>query len=125
MASGSQWDHAVVFEKLIELNLRNTVGVDRDPYVVLYDEQRNDHNCALLYSPQSRFRRMPLHLHPGRKSWRWEVYRRILPAIGSIRLEHKPRSPRTQFLFCDVKDWALFADELLGLIHRDRMGRPK
>src|SRR5688500_10784079 len=101
MSNDNRWDHASVFLRLIDLKLRNTNGTHRNPYVVLYEQKPNN---AILYSPDSReFHNSPLHLHPGRKSWQAEVYHRVLPAIGSVRLESKSHEP---FLLCQIKDWA-------------------
>jgi hypothetical protein len=104
------WTHATVYLALVKLHGSNLSPTS--PLTCLYEQKPN---CAVLYAPHSRdFRSAPVHLHPGRVSWRSDVYKVILPAIESIHLEHKAGAER-RFLCCAIRDWNLFASGL-GLV---------
>src|SRR5580698_4177046 len=100
MGVGMAWTHAATYQALVKRHGSNMSSTS--PITWLYEQKPN---CAVLYAPRSReFRSAPLHLHPGRASWRCDVYRAILPAIESIHLEHKTDRARV-FLCCQIRDW--------------------
>lgn len=101
------WDHEAVFDALERKFGRNTS--EDSPLTWLYEQQSD---CAVLYAPHSKtFRRYPLHLYPGRDSWKPDVYKAILPFIALGQLEKKSDKKRA-FLLFSVEDWPGFAKAL-------------
>jgi hypothetical protein len=105
--SAKSWDHASVYEALVASGKR-TKDSPKNRYVVLYDQGVN---CAILYEPGGSFNARPLHLNPGRNSWRTDAYKKILPALGDIVIGNRLVD---SFLYCKVTDWTVIA-KALGL----------
>ena len=80
-----------------------------DIYVQLYPQLSN---CAILYSPGSRYAKSgPLHLKPTQeKGWKEEKFQRIKPFIDHA--EQDPRPDSNSFYYYHVKDWIGFATAL-------------
>ena len=105
--SQGTWTHESVYQALVERGAVHQVKKTKQ-FIYLY-EQKPD--CALLYAADSKkFSKAPLLLHPGRKSWIPDIYGKLLPAIGTVRLGPKSVGQKAQrFLHCEVADWSVFA----------------
>jgi hypothetical protein len=105
----ADWSQRTLYEALVDRGER--VGTSELGALVTLYFQPLRQNCAYLLPPGSKWDSEPIHLHPGRISWKPEVYAKILPALGRIRREPKG-VPKQAFLFCEVKDWNLLAEAL-------------
>ena len=107
------WHHESVFQALAKRWPALEVHTENLHFVGIFSPQQPQ--CAQFYSPDSRmYSDFPLHLHPGKESWKPEEYLKIIPAIREMKLHgesHRPVADR--WIRCTV-DW----DELarcLGL----------
>jgi hypothetical protein len=105
-----EWTHESVFQALAKL-FPVTLTVNCH-FVCLFAPQKPQ--CACLYAPDSKKHSdFPLHLHPGKKSWKPDKYLRIIPAIGTMKLEGSPhRRPPVRWIRCKVDDWNALASAL-------------
>jgi hypothetical protein len=100
------WNWETVYEALVQRFGTNPSS----PLTWLYEPKKPD--CAVLYSPDTkRFRKHPLHLHPGMPNWNPKIYKAILPALDLVVLEKKTIRKRS-FLCCSVHDWKVLANAL-------------
>jgi hypothetical protein len=102
------WSHETVYRALASKYGVNSAGA----LTWLYPQT---HDCAVLYSPDSKTRSRPLHLNPGRPDWDKDIYREILPAIESVNLEQRSAHDRKRsFLLCTVREgcWGIIATAL-------------
>ena len=77
----------------------------KDPFVSLHDQSRN---CALLYSPRSRYKAAPLTLKPSADDWDDALFQRMRPFIS----EGLGPDVRKFFRY-SVRDW----DGLAGALN--------
>lgn len=99
-----EWDHESVFQALVRRYPDLITHTDAYYFVGIFSPQHPQ--CAHLYAPTSKkFSDFPLHLHPGKKSWKPEEYMKILPAIEEIKIHgERHRPPADRWIRCKV-DW--------------------
>jgi len=102
-----EWTHESVFQALAK---RFPVTSTENMHFV-YLFVRQEPQCAHLYAPDSKMHSdFPLHLHPGKISWKPDEYLKIIPAIGKMKLHGGPHRPAAdRWIRCQVDDWNAFA----------------
>jgi hypothetical protein len=117
-----EWDHESAYVAL-KARHGNRVGKLKqstiNPYVTLYPQKDN---CAILYSPDAKYRRRPVHMNPDRREWNPDVLRKLKRAIKFIRKSTNLQDGQN-FDFYEVVDWGEFASAL-NLKRRARPRQP-
>lgn len=103
MVFAAPWDQLKICLALVSAGAihkplwRNDIGVR------IYEQ---DPGCAVLYLPDTRYAKAPLHLNPRRSSWRPDVFDAMKPFIKYLKRDNKgPGKESQNFDHYMVQNW--------------------
>lgn len=106
------WDQLKICLALVSAGAIHKPRWRKDIGVRIYEQEPG---CAVLYLPNTRYSKAPLHLNPTRSSWRQDIFERMEPFIQYVKKDNKGLGNEKQnFYHYKVLNWNGLA-EALGL----------